>query len=144
MNMKKVAVALLFTGLFHQAAHAADNPKGADLKVSWEQVREFTLKSKPLDIAHSLDGKYAFVLTEHNSIQVYDAKGNLQGTIPVAEGVNAIALDPLGQYLYLSNSSTKSFATLAIDFVLQIETSSAPSKGKDDAPITIAVFSDFQ
>lgn len=144
MYIRKVAVALLFTGLFHQSVYAADNQKGTDLKVSWEQVREFTLKTKPLDIAHSLDGKYAFVLTEENSIQVYDSNGNLQGTIPVAEGVNAIALDPLGQYLHLSNSSTSSFATLAIDFVLQIKTSNAPFRGEADAPVTIAVFSDFQ
>jgi hypothetical protein len=75
---------------------------------------------------------------------VYDAAGSLQGKIPVDKGVNAIAIDPLGQYLHLSDGENITFSTIAIDYVLKINTTGAPTKGKLDAPITIAVFSDFQ
>lgn len=75
---------------------------------------------------------------------VYDTAGSLQGRIPVDKGVNAIAIDPQGQSLHLSDAENKTFSTIAIDYVVKINTIGAPTKGKLDAPITIAVFSDFQ
>lgn len=143
MKMTILMIALFFT-FTGQIVTAAMQPKGADQKLEWETVRTFPLDEKPVDIAHSLNGKYAFVLTESNVVMVYDAAGSLQGKIPVDQGVNAIAIDPLGQYLYLSDGENKTFSTIAIDYVLKINTTGAPTKGKLDAPITIAVFSDFQ
>jgi len=143
MKITILIIALFFT-FTGQIFAAATQPKGADQKLEWETIRTFPLGGKPVDIAQSLDGKYAFVLTESNVVMVYDAAGSLQGKIPVDKGVNAIAIDPLGQYLHLSDGENITFSTIAIDYVLKINTTGAPTKGKLDAPITIAVFSDFQ
>jgi DNA-binding beta-propeller fold protein YncE len=143
MKIRILMFALLLM-LATQIATAAMQPKGADQKLEWETVRTFPLGGKPIDIAHSLDGKYAFVLTESNSVMVYDTAGSLQGRIPVDPGVNSITIDPMGQFLHLGDSENKTFSTIAIDYVLTINTIGAPTKGMLDAPITVAVFSDFQ
>ena len=70
--------------------------------------------------------------------------GVLQGSIPVEQGVNAIAIDPLGQYLHLSDSSNNTYYTLALDFIKKFNSANAPTKGDMKAPVTVAVFSDFQ
>ena len=135
---------LLTSFLMVQPSGAVMQVKGTDQKLEWGVIRQFKLDQNPLDIAHSLDGRYAFVLTKNSVVQVYDAKGNLQGTIPVDEGVNTIALDPYGKHLHLSDSLHNTYSTLSIDFVASINLSNAPIKGKPDAPITIAVYSDYQ
>ncbi len=127
-----------------QTSLAAMQDKGANGKVEWGVVRQFQIPSSPIDIAHSLDGKLAFVLTKGSEVLVYNNRGVLQGTIPVNKGVTSIALDPLGQFLHMSDSENNKFYTLAIDFVIDINGVDAPFKGKKDAPVTVAVFSDFQ
>lgn len=127
-----------------QTSLAAMQDQGTNGKVEWGVVRQFQIASSPVDIAHSLDGKYAFVLTQDSEVLIYDNRGALQGTIPVNKGVTSIALDPLGQFLHLSDSENDKFYTLAIDFVVDINAVDAPFKGKKDAPVTVAVFSDFQ
>lgn len=142
--MKTLLTSLCILALTSQYALATVAQQGQDQNLEWEVVRKFNIGSKPVDIAHSLDGKYAFVLTDKNVIRVYDQAGALQGSIPVEKGVNAIAIDPMGQYLHLSDSSSNTFHTLALDFVIKINSAKAPTKGDINAPVTIAVFSDFQ
>ena len=127
-----------------QPSFSAMEPSGMNDKLGWKVVREFQLANPPVDIAHSLDGRYAFVLTAENEVEVYDAAGTLQGTIPVDKGVTSIALDPRGQYLHMSDREKKKFYTLAVDVIANITTDDAPTKGNKDAPVTIAIFSDFQ
>jgi DNA-binding beta-propeller fold protein YncE len=143
--MKKILLASLFIlALTSQYALAAIVSQGQDQKLEWEVVRKFDIGSKPIDIAHSLDGKYAFVLTDKHVVTVYDQTGSLQGSIPVEQGVNAITIDPMGKFLHLSDSVSNTFYTLALDFVIKINSAKAPTKGDMNAPVTIAVFSDFQ
>lgn len=140
----RIITAALLLGICGQPVYAAVQQSGMDGKLEWEVVRKFNITGEPIDIAHSLDGKYAFVLTDKNVISVYDQTGTLQGNIPVEAGVNAITIDPMGQFLHLSDTTSKTFSTIALNFVLNISTAKAPIKGDVNAPVTIAVFSDFQ
>lgn len=142
--IKTLLTSLCMLALTSQHALATIAQQGQSLKLEWEIVRKFDIGSKPVDIAHSLDGKYAFVLTDKQVVKVYDQAGTLQGSIPVEKGVNAIAIDPLGQSLYLSDSFSNTFYTISLDFVIQVNSAKAPTKGDINAPVTIAVFSDFQ
>lgn len=144
MKIKIIVAAVLLLVVSSQVVHALKPTDGSSQNLEWQQIRKFDLEGKPVDIAHSLDGKFAFVLTQENTIQVYDSLGKIQGTIPVEKGVNSIALDPRGQYLHLSNSDSSTFSTLAIEFIQKINVTNSPTKGKLDAPVAIAVFSDFQ
>ena len=117
---------------------------GQDDRVQWNQLSDLQLPDKPKDIAYSLDGNYAFVLTNSKQILVYNQQGQLQGKIPVDEGVSAIDIAPRGELLYLIDSKDNRLSTLAMDFIVDIDASDSPIKGKIDAPVTVAVFSDFE
>ena len=117
---------------------------GQDDRVQWTQINDLQLPNKPLDIAYSLDGNYAFILTDNKQILVYNQQGKVQGRIPTGEGVSAIDISPRGEFLYLINSKENRLSTLSIDFILDIDISDSPIKGKIDAPVTVVVFSDFE
>jgi len=146
--MKIFMKAALCTGLLYfvsaQASFATEPVNGENGKVEWTQLNTINLPSQPVDVSHSLDGKYSFFLTKDSEVLIYDQKGTLQGRVPVAKGVSAIDIDQRGQLLYLIDSDKSIAATLAIDFIVNIKTADSPYKGKVDAPVTIAVYSDFQ
>lgn len=123
---------------------AAVTGGGQDNRVEWKPAMELKLPEKAKDFAYSLDGKYAFVLAESNQVLVYDQNGELQGRIPVDAGVSDIAIAPLGQFLYLLDSNKNILSALAVDFMFDINTAGSPFKGAADAPVAIAVFSDFE
>ena len=117
---------------------------GKDGKVEWLEVGKIELPDNPVDIARTLDGKLSFILTDKAKVLIYDARGVMQGSIPVDDGVSGIDIDPQGNFIYLIDSSQKITSTLAVDFVVEVSEANAPYKGDINAPVTIAVFSDFQ
>ncbi len=123
---------------------AATATNGQDDRVQWKQLSDLQLPVKPLDIAYSLDGNYAFILTSSKQILVYNQQGKLQGRIPVDEGVSAIDISPRGEFLYLVDSKDNRLSTLAVDFIVDIDTSYSPTKGAANALVTLAVYSDFE
>mgnify|MGYP000005861706 CR=1 FL=1 len=123
---------------------SAMESSGTSDRLEWKVVRNLQLPNPPVDVAYSLDGKYIFVLTKKSEVLVYDTPGTLQGTIPVDKGVKSIAIGPRGQFLHLSNAKKKQLSTLAIGYLANINADNSPIKGKKDAPVTVAVYSDFQ
>jgi hypothetical protein len=97
----------------------------------------------PLDVAVPQDGKYIFVLTEHGDIKVYLPDGQLKESINVGKHVDQIEVGPEG-YLLLKSRKNKTIEMLTIDFIQDINIEGSPFKGPADAPVVIAVFSDFQ
>ncbi len=128
--------------LFQSAAMAAvPSPKPA---LQWQAEGSWKISGKPLDIAHSLDGKYAFILNDEQQVLVYTSDGKLVGKIAVQNGVSAIDIAPRGESLYLLNEEDNSFTTLSVSFVANIDIKGSPFVGKEDAPVTVVVFTDFQ
>lgn len=126
-------------------SHAADTTyTGRDNKLEWSQQGRWQIADKPVDLAHSLDGKYVFILNDQHQVLVYDQLGTLQGRIPVGEGINAIDIAPQGEFLYLIDKDTSVFTSVAIDFVIDIDTTGSPIKGPAEAPVSMVVFTDFQ
>jgi len=135
--------ALILASLVNGQALAA-NQTPAPSKIDWSVEKSWDLPAKPVDLVYSLDGKRVFILTDQQSVLVYDNQGNLAGTIPVDKGVSAIDIAPRGEKLFLINQETKSFSDLAIDFIVDINTAGSPFLGLAQAPVTIALFTDFE
>ena len=135
--------ALLLASLFTAQAFAAANTT-TPAKLDWKVERTWDLPAKPLDIVFSLDGKRVFILTDQHTVLVYDSLGELTGSIPVDKGVSAIDIAPRGEKLFLINQETKAFSDLSVDFIVDINTAGSPFLGSAKAPVTIAVFTDFQ
>lgn len=117
---------------------------GQDKRVEWKIQQTWPIAGKTLAMKHSLDGKFVFILNDKQQVQVFTTQGQLQGNIPVEEGVAAIDISPQGDLLYLINNTAQTFSAAAISFVVDIDTTEAPFKGPADAPVTISLFTDFE
>ncbi len=145
MTYKQTATgcALFLASIVGGQTMAATEPPPLS-KIDWNVEKSWDLPAKPLDIVYSLDGKRVFILTEQQIVLVYDNLGELTGSIPVDKGVSAIDIAPRGEKLFLINQETKAFSEVSIDFITDINTVGSPFLGLAKAPVTIAVFTDFQ
>lgn len=134
--------ALLFAAANLQAESIA--PSGKNDRLEWKVKNEWQVDGKPLDIVHSLDHKLVFILNQDKQVLVYDNSGGLQGRIPVGPGVSAIDIAPQGEALYLINTESGKFTSVSLSYVVDIDVTGSPFKGKSDAPVTIALFTDFE
>lgn len=125
-----------------QAATVED--RGQNDRIEWEKQVTWSTDGKALDMVHSLDGKYVFILTDQHHVAVYNNRGLLQGTIPVNDGVNHIDIAPQGEMLYLIDDNAKTFSAVSVSFVVDIDITGSPFEGPANAPVTVVVFTDFQ
>lgn len=117
---------------------------GAASTVEWKVTQTLDLKTAPVDVAVSPDWQKLFVLTEGGDIQIYSGNGILIDTITVGTHVDKITAGPQGSVLILKSSQDKKVQIVSLDFIQGINVSGSPYKGVDDAPVVVAVFSDFE
>ena len=78
-------------------------------------------------------------------IAVYSLTRNQTiNTIPIEPDYDRISVSPKGNSLIVTSSTGKSLKIIDLEFIFQIDKSGLPLKGPADAPVTIAVFSDYQ
>ena len=106
--------------------------------------RTLKMEKSPLDVAVSPDGRWIYVLTDQGKLLIYSTDGRLEDTIAVGNHVDGIAVGPWEHVLILISGENKTVQILSLDFSQKIDVSSSPFKGRADAPVVIAVFSDFQ
>ncbi len=106
--------------------------------------RTFKLDAKPIDMATSADGQYTFVLTEGGKVFILDRNGTLKDTLTVNESVISIGTSPKGDFLLLADSKENTLEVVKISFVVDVDITGLPFKGPADAPVVVAVFSDYQ
>jgi hypothetical protein len=112
--------------------------------VEWDVKKTLNLKDAPLDLAVSKNGKWIFILTGAGEIAIYSATGHLEDTIAVGSHVNRIKEGPEDNLLLVSDRENKTVQVVALDFIQKINTTGAPVRGNADAPVTIALFAEFQ
>jgi len=112
--------------------------------VEWHIQKTLKTDMPPLDVAVSRDGKQIFVLTEPGNILIYSPDGRLKDKISVGRHIDQIEVGPKEDLLLLKSRENRTVEILVIDFIHKINTSGSPFKGPADAPVVIAVFSDFQ
>jgi len=101
------------------------------------------MDQSPLDMAVSPDGKHIFILTE-SGIFVYSQDGKLEDKIDVGYPVDQMKIGPGGKQLFITSRKNKTVQAVTIDFIVNINVSGSPYRGRQDAPVIIAVFSDYQ
>jgi DNA-binding beta-propeller fold protein YncE len=118
-------------------------PVGATT-VEWQIQQTLTLKEAPLDMVVSPDGRYIYVLAADGNILMYSADGTLNDTIVIGQPADHLQIDPSGERLLVSSHDSKMLRVVALEFIRQIDVTGSPFKGAANAPVVIAVFSDFQ
>ncbi len=117
-------------------------PAHADVETSI--LKSIELKNKPVDIEVSLNGQDIYILDNRGQVLIYTTSGQLKDTFEVDKKVDQIKLSPRDDYIYLSNSKTKTVEIRSLDFIQNISISGSPFEGPADAPVAVVVFSDFQ
>ena len=119
-------------------------PPRASAEVEWHIEKTVKTEAVPVDVAVSSDGRTVFVLTDDGSLLIYDRKGQLKNTIKIGQHVDQIKIGPRGEQLFATSRKNKTVEVIALSFIHEINTAGSPFKGPQDAPVVIAVFSDFQ
>ena len=106
--------------------------------------KTLTTDGVPVDVAVSQDGNLIFVLTDNGNVLIYDPVGNLTDTVEIGPHIDQIEIGPRGERLFAASRQNKTVEIITLDFIHEINTLGSPSKGPLEAPVVIAVFSDFQ
>lgn len=145
MKFPLIYAGCLMSLLITSTASALTVPEsGQDNRIEWTMQQNWPTAGQTLDMVHSLNGKFVYILNDKHQVQIFNSQGQLQGSIPVEEGVSAIDIAPQGEKLYLINNNNQTFSSVGVSFVVDIDVTGSPFEGPADAPITIAVFTDFE
>lgn len=142
MVKKYLLMALLVLPLTAQAVEMKKNNVSGDL--NWSVQATWTIPAKPLGFVQSLDNKKVFVLGADAKVYIFNPEGKQLGELPVDPDTTAIDIAPRGEMLFLINGKTNSYTAIDVSFTQKIDIAGAPVKGKNDAPVTLVVFSDFE
>jgi DNA-binding beta-propeller fold protein YncE len=112
--------------------------------VEWEVLKSLNTGARPVDVAVSADGRSVFVLTDDGTLSIYTGDGALAEKITLGYPAERIAVAPDGERIYVTPRQGQRVDVIQLDYVREINVSGAPFKGREKAPVTIAVFSDFQ
>ena len=113
-------------------------------KTDWQVRQKIQLEQSPTDMLVSSNNKWIYILTSDGQIVIYSTRGQLKDSIDVGPDVNQIKAGPRDDMLFLLSRENKTVQIITIDFTEEISTSGSPAKGPAEAPVTVAVFSDFQ
>ena len=109
-----------------------------------EARKQLDLEGKPLDIGASLDGEKLFILVEGKVLIYSIVQGEILDSIPVAREFDRLSVPGKDNVIALSSSSGKRVEIIRYKTLHKIDISGLPFKGPENAPVTIAVFSDYQ
>ena len=113
-------------------------------QTQWQAYQTLRLENEPLDMQVDNQTRRIYVLNDAGEILVYGFNGRMKGKIEVGSDVVRIKPGPGDGMLFLLRKKDKSIQSISISVKEEIDVSGSPFKGEKDAPVTIAVFSDFQ
>lgn len=106
-------------------------------------IRSVSASAAILQTAATADGQSFYLLLDNGTVQLYDQKGELQGSFDA--GPDVIGIVPQGSNrLLLQMRDRKQVLMVALMPRVQIVTEGAPTQGDLAAAVTIVVFDDFE
>ena len=113
-------------------------------KTDYQVRQKLQLEQAPIDLLVSSNNKWIYILNSEGQIIIYTTRGQIRDTIDVGPDVDQIKAGSRDDMLFLLSRESKSVQVITIDFTEEITIQGSPVKGPADAPVTVAVFSDFQ
>ena len=113
-------------------------------RAEWRILQTLRFENEPLDMLVENRTRRVYVLSDAGEILVYGFNGGMKGKINVGSDVVQIKAGPSDGMLFLLRRKGRAIQSITIDVTEEIKINGSPLKGEKDAPVTIAVFSDFQ
>lgn len=137
-KMKKWVVLLstaIVWGLLMQPGHA---------DVRWTTVKEVSLSVVPLGSVPSPDGKALYVLASGELLVYSLDEEKVTLRVPVAPEFDRLWGGPQGRTILLGSSRSGKVKILRPETIHRLHLADHPFRGPEDAPVTVAVFDDYQ
>jgi hypothetical protein len=112
--------------------------------MTWTIRPQLNLGAPPLDVSESADGKWLFILTPGEVLIYSVAENAVKHRVPVDNGYDRLIHSPRSNTLILTSRSQKILRVIQLETIAEFDLSGLPFKGRERAPVTIAVFSDYQ
>lgn len=138
---KPPLIAVVLLGLIVFQAPARD---AACTELEWSTIKQLDLEQSPLDVDIATDGDMIFILTPGEILIYTPSGGEITTRIPVDKSFDRLSYSSKDNSLILTSSQDKTLEIIQIETVYDIAVAGLPFLGTEDAPVTIAVFSDYQ
>ena len=112
--------------------------------LDWEITKQIKLERAPLDVATSTDGRWIFVLTQGEILFYSMDEGRVVNRISVDNMFDTLTHSGKDNTLVIGSHSGKTLKIIQLEVIHTIDISELPFKGPEHAPVTIAVFGDYQ
>ena len=119
-------------------------PHTAQAEVDMDILKSLKISDTPLDVAFASKHNYIYVLTDKGQILIFDPSGRQLDQIEVGSQFDQMRVVPGADVVFLTSRKSRLVQIVQLGFVQQINTSDAPFVGPANAPVVIAVFSEFQ
>ena len=119
-------------------------PQLVHADIDWSIIKELNLGAQPLDIAASGDGQLIFVLVPGEILVYSISDDKVTDRIPVGKVFDRLTHCARTNRLILTGSSAQALTMIQVEIIHDIALSGLPVRGSEHAPVTIAVFSDYQ
>ncbi len=130
--------------MFFAVAAYFNDSRFAHADVDWSTLNEINIGAQALDVATGPDADMVFILTP-GEILVYElAENRITSRIPIPKDFDKLTYSEKAGTLILTSSLSQALKILKVDRIYQIDISGLPFKGPENAPVTIALFDDYQ
>jgi hypothetical protein len=119
-------------------------PQIVQADLEWKIIKDLDLKTTPLDVAPSADGKWLLILTPGEILVYSFPEGKITDRIPVDKDFDRIASLPRADMFTIASSTKKALQIILFEAVYKIDMTGLPFKGPQNASVTVVVFDDYQ
>jgi thiol-disulfide isomerase/thioredoxin len=113
-------------------------------EVDLEILGNISVNAVPVDVSVSEDGRWIYVLTDRNRLNIYAPDGALKGSVAVPEGSQRIVSGPGNDIVFLMNNRDQKLQVVRVNLEHSFTWQNSPSLGPADAPVTLVLFTDFE
>jgi hypothetical protein len=91
-----------------------------------------------------MDGKWLFILTPGEILILSVSEGTISNRIPVDKEFDRIAPLRRPDLLSVTSSTKKALQVIWFETIYKFDLTGLPFKGPQEAPVTVAIFNDYQ
>jgi len=113
-------------------------------KVEWQISGQLDLKAPPVDICASADGKWLYILSAGEIVVYSFADEKIVNRIAVDTAFDRMIYVKEKNALIVTSRSGNQVRIIQLEEVHTFSYSGLPYQGPKDAPVVVAVFSDYQ